>query len=66
MTEPFFMNVGVNTEVKLTIARKTEIHWGPPLLLPGVKLRNISSASRFKIAKRIILTNTTVHISVEK
>jgi hypothetical protein len=40
--------------------------WGPPLLLPRGKLRNISGASRFKIAKRIILTNTTVRILVEK
>ena len=40
--------------------------WGPPLLLPRGKVRNNSGTSRFKIAKRIILTNTTVRILVEK
>lgn len=39
---------------------------GPPLLLPRLKIRNKSGASRFKIVKRIIVTNTAVHISVRK
>ena len=40
--------------------------WGPPLLLPGVKLRHPNGTSRFKIVKRIIVTNTAVHSLVGK
>jgi len=39
---------------------------GPPLLLPSVKLQHKQGTSRFKIAKRIIVTNTAVHRSVGK
>ena len=42
------------------------LFWGPPLLLPEVKLRHKPGTSRFKIAKRIIFTNKTVHFLVRK
>jgi hypothetical protein len=49
--------------IKLVCAR---LNWGPPLLLPEVKLRHTCGTSRFKIAKRIIVTNTAVHSLVGK
>jgi hypothetical protein len=49
--------------IKLVCAR---LHRGPPLLLPEFKLRHKSGTSRFKIVKRIIVTNTAVHYLVRK
>jgi hypothetical protein len=51
-------------EMPVKMGETCSLASGSSNLLPEFKLRNNVGVSRFKIAKRIFVTNTAVHISV--